>query len=111
MTQEEINDLLERPQPTCASMLDTPGNRKDVLLRAAFDMLRRSIDSPYIIETCEIETHYDGADCDGFCLMEDIAAELGIENDAKPIPLEKRMEAVQECIDKAAKAGEEGAKK
>lgn len=80
MTQEEINDLLERPQP----------NRKDVLLRAAFDMLRRSIDSPYIIiETCEIETHYDGADCDGFCLMEDIAAELGIENDAKPIPLEK----------------------
>ena len=23
MTQEEINDLLERPQPTCASMLDT----------------------------------------------------------------------------------------
>ena len=24
MTQEEINDLLERPQPTCASMLDTP---------------------------------------------------------------------------------------
>ena len=24
MTQEEINDLLERPQPTCASMLDIP---------------------------------------------------------------------------------------
>ena len=85
------------------------GNRKDVLLRAAFDMLRRSIDSPYIIETCEIETHYDGADCDGFCLMEDIAAELGIENDAKPIPLEKQMEAVQALADEAAQAGK-GAK-
>ena len=24
MTQKEINDLLERPQPTCASMLDIP---------------------------------------------------------------------------------------
>ena len=24
MTQKEINDLLERPQPTCASMLDMP---------------------------------------------------------------------------------------
>ena len=24
MTQNEINDLLERPQPTCASMLDMP---------------------------------------------------------------------------------------
>lgn len=64
-------------------------NRKDVLLRAAFDMLRRAKDDFYVRSPLEIETHYDEADCDGYCLLEDIADELGIYPETEPIALEQ----------------------
>ena len=65
-------------------------NHKDVLLRAAYDLLKRSEDSPFVQEAASIQVHYDGTDCDGSCLMEDIsiALELEMDIDTPPIPLE-----------------------
>jgi len=62
-------------------------NRKDVLLRAAYDLLKRSTQDHYVKEATSILTRLDDANCDGYCLMEDIAIELGLEDDAEPIPL------------------------
>jgi hypothetical protein len=47
-------------------------NRKDILLKAAYDYLQQC-DNSYLVQ-------YDGTDCDGSCLMEDIAIELEIDN-------------------------------
>lgn len=60
--------------------------RKDILLRAAFDLLRRCEDAPYVIEAPSTLVRYDEADCDGMCLMDDIANELGIDRQSEPIP-------------------------
>jgi len=62
-------------------------NRKEILLRAAYDLLKRSTQDHYVREATSILTRFDGADCDGYCLMEDIATELGLDDDAEPIPL------------------------
>ena len=61
-------------------MSDRPiEDRKIILLRAAYDMLKKADKSYYVINVMETTVFYDGADCDGSCLMEDIADELGIE--------------------------------
>jgi hypothetical protein len=63
-------------------------NRKDILLRAAYDLLRRAGDSPFVLEANCILTQYDGTNCDGACLMADIASELGLVDDhVEPKPL------------------------
>jgi hypothetical protein len=59
--------------------------RMATLLRAAFDMIRKAELSPTVESPLEILTHYDEADCDGSCLADDIATELGIERDAEPL--------------------------
>lgn len=65
-------------------------NRKDVLLRAAYDLIKRSTQSHYVQETTSIQVMYDDANCDGYCLMNDIAFELGFDDDyVEPIPLKK----------------------
>ncbi len=63
-------------------------NRKDILLRAAYDMLKSASDNYCVRSPLEIYTRYDDADCDGMCLMEDIAVELDLEDgtDTPPIP-------------------------
>lgn len=64
-------------------------NRKDILLRAAYDLLKRSTEDHYVREATAIEVRYDEADCDGYCLMADIASELDLEDGehTEPIPL------------------------
>lgn len=62
-------------------------DRKEMLLRAAYDLLKRSTQDYYVREATSILTRYDDADCDGYCLMEDIAAELGLDDDTEPVPL------------------------
>jgi len=62
-------------------------NRKDILLRAAYDLLKRSTQDLYTREATSILTRFDNANCDGYCLMEDIAAELGLDEGTEPIPL------------------------
>jgi len=66
----------------------TPMDRKDILLRAAYDIIKRSTMNHFVEETGAILAHYDGADCDGLCLMEDIAIELGLDDRESPIPLQ-----------------------
>jgi hypothetical protein len=56
-------------------------DRKEVLLKACYDMFKKLDDSRYVFSPFETTVYYDEADCDGFCLMEDIAHELGIERD------------------------------
>jgi hypothetical protein len=62
-------------------------DRSAILLRAAYDLLTRSREPGYVQEAESIMVHYDEADCDGSCLREDIAIELDIEPDTKPIKL------------------------
>lgn len=64
-------------------------DRKDILLRAAFDLLKRCNESHYVLEAGSTLIRYDDANCDGSCLMEDIAHELQIPADTDPIPLSK----------------------
>ena len=54
-------------------------NRRDVLLRACYDLLKKANESDYVGDVMSMTVHYDEADCDGHCLMDDIASELGIE--------------------------------
>jgi hypothetical protein len=62
-------------------------DRKSVLLRAAYDLLKRADAGHFVEEATCILVRYDEADCDGHCLMEDIAHELELEDGTKPIPL------------------------
>ena len=56
-------------------------NRKDILLKAAYDLLQKCNESGYVVDALNKTVIYDGAECDGSCLMEDIAMELGIDTD------------------------------
>ena len=60
-------------------------NRKDILLRAAYDLLRKASEMHYVQEATHITVFYDDADCDGYCLMEDIATELDLDDDERPL--------------------------
>ena len=61
-------------------------DRAYVLLRAAFDIIKRS-EIERIVAT-EALAAYDDTNCDGFCLLEDIAAEIeGLDVSDNPIPL------------------------
>ena len=63
-------------------------DNKETLLRAARDLLYRADESPCIVDAGSIWVRYDGCDCDGMCLREDIENELNIDRDEPPIPLE-----------------------
>jgi len=52
-----------------------------ILLKACYDMLRKQKDAGYIVSPFEMTVFYDEAACDGYCLMEDIELELGIEEE------------------------------
>ena len=42
------------------------------LLRMAYTLAKRQAESVYVLNLLEEEVFYDGAECDGRCLMEDI---------------------------------------
>lgn len=54
-------------------------DRKTELLKAAYDLLKQADGDHFVRSAMEITVRYDDAECDGNCLMEDIAIELGIE--------------------------------
>jgi len=60
-------------------------DRKSVLLRAAYDLLTKCDRSPIVLEANAVTVFYDEAECDGNCLREDIATELGINDDPDPL--------------------------
>lgn len=47
-------------------------DRKTELLMACRDMLIKCRDSHYVISPMETTVFYDGTDCDGYCLLDDI---------------------------------------
>lgn len=60
---------------------------KDVLLRAAYDILTRCHRSCTVLDPGMVTAYWDGAACDGGCLREEIASVLGIEENEDPIPI------------------------
>jgi hypothetical protein len=60
-------------------------DRKSILLRAAYDLLKKCDDSPYVVSPMEITAHYDQSDCDGHCLMSEIRDELGLDEGEPPL--------------------------
>lgn len=54
-------------------------DRKTTLLKACRDLLQKQDDSSYIINLLAEPIEYDGCECDGGCLLEDIKEELGEE--------------------------------
>jgi len=60
-------------------------DRTKVLLRAAYDLLTKADRAHFVEQATHITTWYDEADCDGYCLREDIAEELGIGDDTDPL--------------------------
>lgn len=55
-------------------------DRKEILLRATYELLKQQRESSEVLDSMAQIVHYDGADCDGHCLLEDIADELGIDD-------------------------------
>lgn len=56
--------------------------REQELLIAAWKLLNKQNESAYVLNMLEETVHYDGEDCDGSCLMDDIETclfEAGIE--------------------------------
>lgn len=60
-------------------------DRRDVLLRAAYDILTKCKDSGYVVDPMSQTAYYDGTHCDGSCLYDDIADALGFDEDQPPL--------------------------
>lgn len=46
------------------------------LLKATLEILRKARQGPYVRNVFALTAFYDGVECDGMCLMEDIEAYL-----------------------------------
>lgn len=55
-------------------------DRKTVLLKAAYELLKQSARDHSLCAVRDIDVHYDGTSCDGYILMEDIKIELDLED-------------------------------
>lgn len=55
-------------------------DRKEYLLRQVLKLFKQQSESCYVLNIEEMTIVYDGAECDGSCLCEDIMEELGIED-------------------------------
>ncbi len=69
------------PGPNIYQKFPPPEDRRDILLRAAYDILKQCIDSDYVMEVGHATAEYDGTTCDGYCLKSDIADLLDIDYD------------------------------
>ena len=56
-------------------------DRKTLLLKAAYDLLKKQHQTSEVLNLLAETAFYDGTDCDGNCLMEDIADELDLDSD------------------------------
>lgn len=54
--------------------------RKTYLLKVCFNLLHKQLKSPYTLNLLAETVNYDETECDGECLMEDIASILYEEN-------------------------------
>lgn len=58
-------------------------DRKTTLLKAAHALLMKQGQSGCVLNLLEQTAFYDGTDCDGHCLMEDIEIELDMYSDIR----------------------------
>lgn len=54
-------------------------DRVRVLLKAAYDLLKKQHNSSYVLDLLYETAFYDDAECNGFCLIADIETELDLE--------------------------------
>ena len=57
-------------------------SREHILLRAAYQLLKKQDQSYYVLNLLEETSVWDEATCDGYCLMEeskDLLEEMGID--------------------------------
>lgn len=50
--------------------------RAKILLKATYDLLCKQKESPYVLNLLSETAIWDGVECDGYCLMEEIEALL-----------------------------------
>ena len=62
--------------------------RANELLRATWDILTRCDDSPVVLDVSEVQARYDGTNCDGRCLKDDIGCYLDLSWDTEPKELD-----------------------
>jgi len=55
-------------------------DRRDVLLKAAYELLKKQVKSGYVLNLLAETVFYDETDCDGYCLANDIAYLLDLED-------------------------------
>lgn len=55
-------------------------DRKEYLLRQVLKLFKQQSESCYVLNIEEMTIIYDGAECDGSCLRDDIMEELGIDS-------------------------------
>ena len=55
-------------------------DRKTYLLKQVLKLFKQQKESPYVKDIERMTIIYDGAECDGSCLCEDIMAELEIDD-------------------------------
>jgi hypothetical protein len=60
----------------CSNDLKAENSRAKILLKAAYDLLQKQQESHFVLNLLEKTVHYDEADCDGYCLQEDISSFL-----------------------------------
>ena len=76
--EKEMMDLLDRAK---------------TLLKATKDLLEKQDNSYYVLNLLEETVFYDGAECDGTCLKDDIDYWFDeLEEQTKTTPREKEME-------------------
>lgn len=54
------------------SIIETIEDQKTKLLQATYDILKQCKSTPYVQNFFEMTAIWDGAKCDGYCLMEEI---------------------------------------
>jgi len=47
-------------------------DRRNILLKATLDILKQCDEGPYVKDVFTVTAIWDGAECDGYCLMEEI---------------------------------------
>lgn len=52
--------------------VETPLARAETLLKATYRLLEKCEESPFVQDPLEMTITYDEAECDGYCLMNDI---------------------------------------
>ena len=112
MTQEEINDLLERPQPTCASMLDMPKEESPHLAAIADALEHAKAKHPFFADVAvPTHRHFTVLSCE----LAEVVEAFSRQDYAHTLEelaqcgavIVRMMEAVQALVDEAAKAGED----